>query len=201
MDAQRGGWTLVATKVSSSFLFIKSPFSPVAAKTKNADAASHIHPSMGDWEEVMFRFADVDSPFGLFTTGGQVHRTMTRKNSTSIWWEKLWIWEKTWMDFTSTVQQIKTEIPPWVLLPYLAGTTIQIMGFQKIMGARTSGLTRGIVLTAQTTTSPPTTAGRGAPSVSRATVIWTSQSGSWSARKAAVEPMQEKWCARGKRFF
>ena len=61
MDTQRGGWTLVATKVSPSFLFIKSPFSPVAAKTKNADAASHIHPSMGDWEEVMFRFADVDT--------------------------------------------------------------------------------------------------------------------------------------------
>ena len=61
METQRGGWTLVATKVSPSFLFIKSPFSPVAAKTKNADAASHIHPSMGDWEEVMFRFADVDT--------------------------------------------------------------------------------------------------------------------------------------------
>ena len=61
MDTQSGGWTLVATKVSPSFLFIKSPFSPVAAKTKNADAASHIHPSMGDWEEVMFRFADVDT--------------------------------------------------------------------------------------------------------------------------------------------
>ena len=61
MDTQRGGWTLVATKVSPSFLFIKSPFSPVAAKTKNADAASHIHPSMGDWEEVMFRFADVNT--------------------------------------------------------------------------------------------------------------------------------------------
>ena len=61
METQSGGWTLVATKVSPSFLFIKSPFSPVTAKTKNVDAASHIHPSMGDWEEVMFRFADVDT--------------------------------------------------------------------------------------------------------------------------------------------
>ncbi|KAL9982656.1 hypothetical protein ACROYT_G004727 [Oculina patagonica] len=59
METERGGWTLVATKVSPSFLFIKTSFSTVAAKTKNADAASHIHPDMGDWEEVMFRFADV----------------------------------------------------------------------------------------------------------------------------------------------
>ena len=59
METERGGWTLVATKVSASFLFIKPTFSTLAAKTKNADAASHIHPSMGDWREVMFRFADV----------------------------------------------------------------------------------------------------------------------------------------------
>ena len=75
------------------------------------------------------------------------------------------------MDFTSTVQQIKTEIPRWVLPPYLTGTTIQIMGFRNHTVAQTSGLTCGLVLTAQTTTSPPMTAGRGAPSVSRATVI------------------------------
>ena len=61
METERGGWTLVATKVSPGFLFIKSAFSKLAAKTKNADAASHIHPSMGDWKEVMFRFADVDT--------------------------------------------------------------------------------------------------------------------------------------------
>ena len=59
METERGGWTLVATKVSASFLFIKPVFSTVAAKTRYADAASHIHPSMGEWEEVMFRFADV----------------------------------------------------------------------------------------------------------------------------------------------
>ena len=61
METQRGGWTLVATKVSPSFLFIKSAFSTVAAKTEHSDAASRIHPSMGDWEEVMFRFADVST--------------------------------------------------------------------------------------------------------------------------------------------
>ena len=61
MKTERGGWTLVATKVSPSFLFIKSVFSTVAAKTEHSDAASRIHPSMGDWEEVMFRFADVST--------------------------------------------------------------------------------------------------------------------------------------------
>ena len=61
METERGGWTLVATKVSPSFLFIKTGFSTLAAKTKYADAASHIHPAMGDWEEVMFRFADVNT--------------------------------------------------------------------------------------------------------------------------------------------
>ncbi|XP_078355992.1 uncharacterized protein LOC144640791 [Oculina patagonica] len=61
METERGGWTLVATKVTPSFLFITAGFSTLAAKTKNADAASHIHPDMGDWEEVMFRFADVNT--------------------------------------------------------------------------------------------------------------------------------------------
>ena len=61
METEQGGWTLVATKVSPSFLFIKSAFSTVAAKTKHSDDASRIHPSMGDWEEVMFRFADVST--------------------------------------------------------------------------------------------------------------------------------------------
>ena len=61
METERGGWTLVATKVSPGFVFIKSAFSTVAAATKNRDAASHIHPSMGNWKEVMFRFADNDT--------------------------------------------------------------------------------------------------------------------------------------------
>ncbi|XP_020614114.1 collagen alpha-1(XXVII) chain-like isoform X2 [Orbicella faveolata] len=61
METEGGGWTLVATKVSPSFPFIKTAFSTLAAKTTNADAASHIHPDMGDWEEVMFRFADINT--------------------------------------------------------------------------------------------------------------------------------------------
>ena len=61
METERGGWTLVATKVSPGFVFIKSAFSTVAAATKNRDAASHIHPRMGNWKEVMFSFADVNT--------------------------------------------------------------------------------------------------------------------------------------------
>ncbi|KAL9982276.1 hypothetical protein ACROYT_G004302 [Oculina patagonica] len=61
MDTERGGWTLVATKVSSSFPFINTGFSTLAARTMYADAASHIHPDIGDWKEVMFRFADVNT--------------------------------------------------------------------------------------------------------------------------------------------
>ena len=47
MENEGGGWTLVATKVSPSFVFIKTTFSTLAAKVTNADAASHIHPNMG----------------------------------------------------------------------------------------------------------------------------------------------------------
>ena len=61
METERGGWTLVVTKVSPNFSFIKTAFSTSAAKTTLADAASHIHPGMGDWEEVMFRFGDVST--------------------------------------------------------------------------------------------------------------------------------------------
>ena len=61
METERGGWTLVATKVSTNFPFIKTAFSRSASKSTLADAASHIHPGMGDWEEVMFRFADVNT--------------------------------------------------------------------------------------------------------------------------------------------
>ena len=61
METEGGGWTLVATKVSPSFPIIKTTFSFSAAKTTDADAASHIHPNMGDWEEVMFRFNDVNT--------------------------------------------------------------------------------------------------------------------------------------------
>ena len=61
METEGGGWTLISTKVFSSFVFIKITFSASAAKTTDAEAASHIHPRMGDWEEVMFRFSDVST--------------------------------------------------------------------------------------------------------------------------------------------
>ena len=61
METDSGGWTLVATKVSPSFVFITTAFSASAAKTTDADAASRIHPDMEDWEEVLFRFKDVNT--------------------------------------------------------------------------------------------------------------------------------------------
>ena len=61
METDGGGWTLVATKVSPSFNGIKTTFSASEAKSTDADAASHIHPNMGDWEEVMFRFNDINT--------------------------------------------------------------------------------------------------------------------------------------------
>ena len=61
METEGGGWTLVATKVSPDFPFITTAFSTSAAKTTLSDSASHIHPDIGDWEEVMFRFEDMDT--------------------------------------------------------------------------------------------------------------------------------------------
>ena len=49
----------------------------IAAKTTDADAASHIYPDMGDWEEVMFRLS------GLIKTGRQVLQIRTKQTSTS----------------------------------------------------------------------------------------------------------------------
>ena len=61
METEGGGWTLFSTKVSPRFVAIRTAFLASAAKTTDADAASHIHPNMGDWEEVMFRFSDVST--------------------------------------------------------------------------------------------------------------------------------------------
>jgi len=61
METEGGGWTLVATKVSPDFLFITTAFSASATKTTLAEAASHIHAGMGDWEEVMLRYEDMDT--------------------------------------------------------------------------------------------------------------------------------------------
>ena len=100
MQTERGGWTLVATKVSPSFPFIKSAFSPVAAKTKNTDAASHIHPGMGDWDEIMFRFADVNTIRVIYNRKAGAPN-VNRQNSTSSWWGKVWIEKRTFTDFSS----------------------------------------------------------------------------------------------------
>ena len=125
-------------------------------------------------------------PSESFTTEKRAHQTKTRRNSTSSWWESILMWENMWMDFISTVQQIRKEIPAWGLQPYPPYpicTSRYTLGSQKLKVARISGLTCGILMIAQTTTSTAMTAGRGAPNVSRATVIWTSQSGWWCASK------------------
>lgn len=44
-----------------SSLLIKTAFLVSAIKTTDADASSHIHPDMGDWEEVLFLFSDVNT--------------------------------------------------------------------------------------------------------------------------------------------
>ena len=45
MDTEGGGWTLVATKVSPSFVFIKTAFSTLAAKTKTKRRCCESYPS------------------------------------------------------------------------------------------------------------------------------------------------------------
>lgn len=63
MSTESGGWTLVATKVSPSMTsLITSSYSQVAAATVDKDAGSCIHSGMkSTWEEVMFRFSDVNN--------------------------------------------------------------------------------------------------------------------------------------------
>ena len=61
MTTDSGGWTLVASKVSPNFAFIQPTFSSWAAAARSENAGSRIHPDMGDWVEVMFRFSDVNN--------------------------------------------------------------------------------------------------------------------------------------------
>ena len=58
MTTEKGGWTLFATKVTPSFNFMSPSFSAQAAKSTDSNAASKIHPAMGDWTEVLFRFSN-----------------------------------------------------------------------------------------------------------------------------------------------
>lgn len=110
METESGGWTLVATKVSPSLpSIIKPVFSALAAKTTNSDAASHIHPSMRDWKEVMFRFADVSTIRVIY------NRKAGAPQKDKEEFDKFFRWERTCSDFTSTAQQITREVPPAVL--------------------------------------------------------------------------------------
>ena len=60
MTSERGGWTLVSTKVHpSTYSVIGSRFSKAAAAVFDKDTTSRIHMQMKTWEEVMFRFSDV----------------------------------------------------------------------------------------------------------------------------------------------
>lgn len=61
METDGGGWTHVATKKSMKARLISDRFSEKSASTLHSDAASHIHPNMNDWREVMFRFSDENS--------------------------------------------------------------------------------------------------------------------------------------------
>ena len=61
--------------------------------------------------------------------------------------------------------------PPSGLSYYQISSSIQTEGYLNSILTRTSGLKCGIVLTAQTTTSLPTTAALLVPGLSRVTVI------------------------------
>ena len=87
-------------------------------------------------------------------------------------------WLETCMGFTGTVQQIRTKDILRRILPQLISSISLItMGYPKRTRARTGGSTCGLVLKIQTTMSLLTLLPRVAPSVSRATVSRTSQSG------------------------
>ena len=70
MTTEKGGWTLFATKVTPAFNFMSTTFSAQAAKSTDSDAASKIHPAMGDWTEVMFRFSDRNDTRVIYSREG-----------------------------------------------------------------------------------------------------------------------------------
>ena len=123
------------------------------------------------------------APSGLFTIERRSLQITTKQTSISSYREQLTIKTRTSTGFTSTARQITIRGIPLLVLPqYPSCTSIQNTEYLKFMMAQTSGLTCGIVPKAQTTSSLPTTALRVVPSVSRATVIWTNQSGWWCDR-------------------
>ena len=134
METEGGGWTLVATKVSPSFISIKTTFSASAAKSTDTDAASHIHPNMGDWEEVMFRFNDVNTIRVIYNRkAGAPDKDKTDFDKFLI---VLTIRSRTSTGFTSTARQITIRGIPLLVLPqYLACTSIQKTEYLKSIGA------------------------------------------------------------------
>ena len=119
---------------------------------------------------------------GLFTTGRPVPQTSTRQNSTSSWWGKVCIEERTCTDFTSTAQVIPKEIRKEGISPLKDCTSDQTLGSRKATSILTNGLTFGITwIHKETTISTLIAARHWAQSASRATVICTSQSGWWCA--------------------
>ena len=172
METERGGWTLVATKVSiPGFIFIKTVFLSVTAATKNADAASHIHPSMRDWKQVMFRFADVNTIRVIYNRKAGAPNEDKEEFDKYLMGKFINLVKNVTGFYKYSPEQITKQILAWVLPPYPLSTSGQTMGSQNITVARISGLTCGILERTQTTTSTAMTAGRGAPNVSRATVI------------------------------
>ena len=172
METERGGWTLVATKVSPGFPFIKTVFSSVATATKNKDAASHIHPSMVNWTEVMFRFADVDTIRVIYNRKAGAPNKDKEEFDKFLMGKSMKLIKNVNGFYKYSPEQITKQILAWVLPPYPLSPSGQTLGSQNITVARINGLTCGMVLTApETTTSTVMTAGRGAPNVSRATVI------------------------------
>ena len=171
METERGGWTLVATKVSPSFVFIKTVFSAVVSATKNRDAASHIHPSMGNWKEVMFRFADVDTIRVIY------NRKVGAPNKDKEEFDKFLMGKS--MNLYKNVNGFYKYSPADNKRnPSVGFATISPFHFSSNNGISENhrGTDKwldiyGMVLRAQTTTSTAITAGRGAPNVSRATVI------------------------------
>ncbi|XP_078358003.1 uncharacterized protein LOC144642797 isoform X1 [Oculina patagonica] len=121
METERGGWTLVATKVSPNFPFIKPTFSTLAAKTKYADAASHIHPDMGDWEEVMFRFADVNTIRVIYNRKAGAPQNDKKEFEKFLMEKYFFLSLRTCTGFTSTAQQIITREIPLKVSPQYPG--------------------------------------------------------------------------------
>lgn len=139
-EIESGGWTLVATKLSPSFVFMKTAFSPSAAKTKYSDAASHIHNYMENWEEVKFRFNDVNTIWVIY------NRKAGAPNKDKTEFEKFLMGtthnaNKNIYGFYKYRQITTSKILPQVFTESRTWLSIQSTGSLKTTVAETSGLT------------------------------------------------------------